>query len=156
VPGGAQVGGAVTLARESHTNPNEDFTESVQGTVHDLFLAGLVPSGLDARYSSLNVFEMEFAPGGVDSGMCVGAFPVSLQPCGTGIKTLWILDPQTTVFSIPYLAVISAATTNFQYPYSLTTLFPGVQLFTAPLLPYNLSPALSAHQLWGVVSGVLP
>jgi hypothetical protein len=159
VPGGAQVGGAVILAQESHTNPNEDFTESVQGTVHDLFLAGLVPSGLDALYSSRNVFEMEFAPGGVESGLCVGVavFSVSLQPCGTGVKTLWILDPQTTVSFIPYFAVISAATTNFQHPDSLTTLFfPGMQLVTAPLLPYNRFPALSAHQLWGVVRGVLP
>ena len=156
VPGGVQVGGAVILARESHTNPNEDFTESVEGTVHDLFLAGLVPSGLNALYSGLNVFEMEFTPGGVDSGLCVGVFPVSLQPCGTGVKTLWILDPQATVFFIPYFAVISAATTNFQHPDSLTTLFPGVPLFTAPLVPYNLFPALNAHQLWGIVHGVLP
>ena len=44
-------------------------------------------------------FETEYAPYGVDSGLCVGvamtAFQnekVSLQPCGVSARTVWILD----------------------------------------------------------------
>ena len=44
-------------------------------------------------------FEVEYAPYGVDSGLCVGVgttaaqnTPVALEPCGVSSKTVWILD----------------------------------------------------------------
>jgi hypothetical protein len=163
VSGPAQLGGAVIFAPESRTNPGEDFEVSDVATVHQLFLAGLFPSGLDALYSSLNVFEIEFTPGGINSGFCVGVgstpgfgTPVTLQPCGTTVKTFWIFDPQITLGSAPYYALINGATTNFKHPYSLTALFQGLPLITAPLLPYSFPPTLFAHQVWAPVYGVLP
>jgi len=162
VPGPTQIGGRVILGQENGTNPGEDFRLEFEGTVHDYFLAGLISSGLDALYSSLNVYEMEYAPGGVDSGLCVGAFPVSLQECGTStLKTVWIFDPQQTGFGT-FDALINLATNNPQHPDSLTAVLPGLAPVTLPLatnffpsLPIALQP-LVEHQLWGVVYGVLP
>jgi hypothetical protein len=47
-------------------------------------------------------FEIEYAPGGVDSGLCLGAATtaishegVTLQPCGVPSKSVWSWTPTT-------------------------------------------------------------
>jgi hypothetical protein len=157
-----QVGDPVIMARASGTNQGEDFVLSDNGTVHDFFLAGLMSSGLDALYGNLEVFEIEYAPFAVQTGNCVGvgATPglgtqVTLQPCGVTVKTTWIFDPEKTSTG-SYDALINGATnSSFQHPYSLTTLLPGLPLFTAPLEP-TFPATVFAHQLWGQFRGVLP
>ena len=160
VPNGAQLGGAVIYAPESRTNTGEDFRFTDTATVHEYFLAGLLPAGLDALYSSLNVSEFEFTPGGLNTGLCVGAFsgvfPVSLQPCGATAKTLWIFDPRITLGFAPYDALINGATNNPKHPDSLTAVRPGQPLITVPLRPYSFPPMLFALQVWTPVHGVLP
>jgi hypothetical protein len=158
----AQVGDPVKVASASGTNQGEDFTLSDEGSVHDFIAAGLMSSGLDALYGNLQAFEIQYAPFGAGSGFCVGVgaipglgTPVTLQPCGVSAKTTWIFDPETTSAG-SYDALISGATnSDFQHPYSLTTLLPGVPLFTAPLEP-GFPAAVFAHQLWGQFQGALP
>src|SRR5205814_7569329 len=50
--------------------------------------------------------ELEYAPFGVDSGLCLGTATtaihgegVSLQPCGLSSKTVWIADVGGTKFA---------------------------------------------------------
>ena len=157
-----QVGEPVIVARASGTNPGEDFVLSVQGVVSDFVAADLMSPRLDALYSNLIVAEIEYVPSGVPTGFCVGVgatpglgTPVTLQPCGVSVRTTWIFDPETTSTG-SYDALISGATnSNFQHPYSLTTLLPGLRLFTAPLEP-TFPPRCLRTSLWGQFQGALP
>jgi len=113
---GEKVGQPIILFRSANFDPALDWSISFQGTVADFFAAGLVSAttalhyGCDAAttgfaggtcntFPNLNAFEIEYAPFGVDSGLCMGvaatAFNdegVTLQPCGVSAKTVWIVD----------------------------------------------------------------
>ena len=75
-------------------------------------------------------FEIEYAPFGVDSGLCMGvaatAFNdegVTLQPCGVSSKTVWIadiFDSQPDTLFNGYIPVINGSDTNFSQPFVLT------------------------------------
>ena len=126
---------------------------SFQGTVTDFFAAGLVSSALALHYGCIagvnfpncpfNVtsaagrdldylaFENQYAPFGVDSGLCLGvaatAFNdegVTLQPCGVSSKTVWVLDTLdqqfTTAWAHGYIPLINGSDTNFSQPFVLT------------------------------------
>src|SRR5580693_3191221 len=124
---GEKVGQPIILFRTANYDPALDWTVSFQGTVADFFAAGLVSSALALHYgcisgpggdfpncpfniagfnfpvtggsSDLLAFENQYAPFGVDSGLCLGvaatAFNdegVTLQPCGVSAKSVWIVD----------------------------------------------------------------
>jgi len=166
---GEKVNQPIILFRTTNFDPAEDWSISFQGTVADFFVAGLVNAatalhyGCDAAttgfaggtcsttkglgYPNLNAFEIEYAPFGVDSGLCMGvaatAFQdegVTLQPCGVSAKTVWIVDdatrpgaafgttrgfPVDTVPGTPgetpgYVPLINGSNTNFSHPFVLT------------------------------------
>ncbi len=158
----AKAGQPVTLAPASGANKGEDFWPDLVAPVGSMVVAGLVAPGLDALYSSLSVYEFQYAPAGKPTGLCAGVgttpgldTPVTLQPCGVNARTTWILDPQKTSAG-SYDALISGATNkNFSHPYALTTLLPRLPLFTDPLLTGAPAGVLD-HQLWGYVPGALP
>ena len=150
----------VTLARASAANRGEDFGITAQGQVEDFVAAGLVARGLDAPYGQLQAVEVEYAPKGAPTGLCLGTSsssslsPVALRPCGVNSSTIWILDPVTTSTG-SYNVLISGATNqNFQHPEALTAPEPNVQLSIEALA--SLSTAHLTHQLWGFTQGVLP
>src|ERR1700691_2211431 len=119
---GEKAGQPIILFRTANFDPAEDWTLAFQGTTADFFAAGLVSSAVALHYGCVpetapNVgnfpdcygqtavavndpaFEIEYAPFGVDSGLCMGvaatAFSgegVTLQPCGVSSKTVWIAD----------------------------------------------------------------
>jgi hypothetical protein len=187
---GAKVGQPVILFRTSNSDPAEDFTTSFQGTTSDFFAAGLVTSAVALHYGCTDAmfndcsprgftddpaFEQEYAPYGVDSGLCVGVAStavqnegVSLQPCGVSSKTVWILDlndsPQTMRDN--YVPLINGSDTNFSHPFVLTypkngfpTDKPRPQLFTQNLTGFSHgfgSPigSVQDNQLWGANFGV--
>ena len=158
----AKAGQPVTLAAASGANKGEDFWPDNVAPVGSLVAAGLMNHGLDALYSSLSVYEFQYAPGNKPTGLCAGvgtapglATPVTLQPCGVTARTTWILDPQKTSAG-SYDALISGATSkNFSHPYALTTLLPRLRLFTDPLLT-GVPAGVLDHQLWAYVPGALP
>ena len=102
---GEKVGQPIIQFRTANYDPAVDLTVSFQGTVADFYAAGLVTAAVKLHYGvapgGVNddpAFEIEYAPFGVDSGLCVG-WPhrcrgegVTLQPCGVSSKTVWILD----------------------------------------------------------------
>lgn len=162
VPGNAQAGQTVTLAAASKASSGEDFVASNQGLVRDFVDAGLMNHGLDALYGSLTAIQVQYAPYGAPTSLCVGVdttpgpgAPVTLEPCGKTAKTVWILDPVTTKAG-SFDALISGATaSDFQHPASLTALLPRVPLSTEPLVT-SASGALLGRQLWGYLIGALP
>jgi hypothetical protein len=183
----SKVGTPVILFRTSDTDPAEDFTVSFQGLTSDFFAAGLVSSAVDLHYGSNlpntndgfpddPAFEVEYAPYGVDSGLCVGVgssaaqgTKVALEPCGVSAKTVWILDTGDSVtIDEGYVPLINGSDTNFSHPFVLTypangypTDKPRPQLTTTNLTGFSgsfLIPVLGTvddSQLWGADFGVL-
>jgi|HubBroStandDraft_1064217.scaffolds.fasta_scaffold09846_4 hypothetical protein len=145
---GEKVGQPIILFRTANFDPAEDWTLAFQGTVADFYTAGLVSAdvalhygGLAAGFPNDAAFEDEYAPFGVDSGLCAGLAStavqgegVTLQPCGVSSKTVWIADtgngfalspnaplgdsPDTLLFG--YAPIINGSDTNFSQPYVLT------------------------------------
>ena len=145
--GGSKVGQPIILFTRSNSDAAEDFTVSVQGTVSDFYASGLVSPAVELHYGGakyLNITsntqvgqdevagEIEYAPYGRDSGLCVGvgtsrlpsvgSASVSLQPCGQDARTVWILDGVDICnnFAFGSAPLINGADTNFSHPSVLT------------------------------------
>ena len=76
---GEKVGQPIILFRTANFDPAEDFTVAFQGTVADFFAAQHGSARVALHYGGGAVgfpndpaFENEYAPFGVDSGLCVG------------------------------------------------------------------------------------
>ena len=201
---GEKVGQPNILFRTANYDPALDWTFSFTGTVADLFEAGLVsantalhygclagvnfttcpfniagfnfPSGAD---SNLLAVENQYAPFGVDSGLCMGvaatAFQgegVTLQPCGVSAKTVWILDTLdqsfTAAWAHGYIPLINGSNTNFSQPFVLTypasgfpTDKPRPQLLVTNLTGFSFhvgnlfGTGANGNQLWGATFGEL-
>ena len=201
---GEKTGQPIILFRTANFDPAEDWSVSFQGTVADFFAAGLVSSALALHYgciagvnfpncpfniagfnfptaksSDLLAFENQYAPFGVDSGLCLGvaatAFNdegVTLQPCGVSSKTVWVLDTLdqsfTTAWAHGYIPLINGSDTNFSQPFVLT--YPGAgfptdrprpQLFVSNLTGFSFhvgnlfGTGANSNQLWGATFGEL-
>jgi hypothetical protein len=197
---GEKTGQPIILFRTANFDPAEDWTLAFQGTTADFFAAGLVSSAVALHYGCIGgvnfptcfgfptatvndpAFEIEYAPFGVDSGLCMGvaatAFNdegVTLQPCGVSAKTVWIadiFDSPDTLFN-GYIPVINGSDTNFSHPFVLTypnnsvpTDKPRPQLVVTNLTgeshtspPFHIpGPELgtvNVNQLWGADFGIL-
>jgi hypothetical protein len=197
---GSKTGQPLILFRASNSDPAEDFSLAFQGTTADFLAAGLVSHAVALHYgciaegnssggnfpdcygsTTLTVndpaFEIEYAPYGVDSGLCMGTgavaaneTKVALEPCGVSAQSVWIADvfdsPQT-LFS-GYVPLINGSDTNFSQPFVLTypggaypTDKPRPQLFVTNLTGFsngtgNNPSGVNDNQLWGFDQGVLP
>jgi hypothetical protein len=126
------------------------------------------------QYGNYFVYEFQYAPFGVDSGLCVGipptaalanGVPVSLQYCGQSASTLWIADEREgETFGRGYVPLINGNNTGFSNPFVLTypqegypTDLPRPQLFIHTLETFQQGyPHVATQQLWGRVFGVFP
>src|SRR6202008_3073147 len=176
----------IILFRTANFDPAEDFTVAFQGTVNDFFKAGLVSAAVNLHYGGGAAgfpndfaFENEYAPFGVDSGLCLGvaatAFNdegVTLQPCGVSSKTVWVLDTLdqqfTHAWAHGYIPLINGSDTNFSHPFVLTypnqsfpTDRPRPQLVVTNLTGFSFhpgnffGPGATSDQLWGATFGEL-
>ncbi len=123
-------------------------------------------------------FEFEYAPYGVDSGLCPGVARtagsnegVTLQPCGVSSRTVWIADTADSpaTLSSQYVPLINGSDTNFSHPFVLTypsngypTDIPRPQLrvnnitgFSHGFPPGPELGTVDDNQLWGADFGVL-
>ncbi len=179
---GEKVGQPIILFRQSNSDPAEDFTISNQGLVSDFYAAKLVSAavalhygGLAAGYPDFEAYEIQYAPFGVDSGLCVGVgstavsgTKVALEPCGASSKTVWIKDYSNATLFGGYVPLINGSDTNFSQPYVMTypssgypTDMPRPQLFTTNLTGFSTGSrfnptGVNSNQLWGADYGVLP
>lgn len=192
---GAKQGQPIILWRTSNSDPAEDFTADFSGTTTaDFYAAGLVLPQVALHYGCIKgvnfpncgfngtddpATEIEYAPYGVDSGLCVGLATtahqgegVTLQPCGTSSKTVWILDINDSPATVThgYIPLINGSDTNFSHPFvldyphnSFPTDKPRAQLivtnltgFSQGLLPLGTPVAnVIDSQLWGADLGIL-
>jgi len=133
---GSKVGQPIILFRASNTDPAEDFTASgllnADGTAMTVSELNTIDPIFNAatlvHFSDKKVWEFQYAPNGVDSGLCVGVRstayqnePVTLQPCGFTAKTVWIQDDNLNnrdplSGATPF---INGSNTNFSQPFVL-------------------------------------
>ena len=197
---GSQVGQPVILFKTSNSDPALDWSLSFQGATSDLCAVGLVSALTCLHYGGAGHFlssarfcpdgtrnttgvcatpdlaavEIEYAPFGVDSGLCAGVAAtasqnenVSLQPCGVSGKTVWLIDDQTNVTGA-YVPLINGSNTNFSHPFVLTypnngypTDKPRPQLqvrnltgFTNPAnFNFPVISSVNSNQLWNAYFG---
>jgi len=183
---GEHVGQPIILFRQANFDPALDWTVAFQGLTSDFFAAGLVSAAVNLHYGNGSVvanddpaFENEYAPFGVNSGLCMGvaatAFQgegVTLQPCGVSAKTVWILDTFDQFSFITALRngvpLINGSDTNFSHPFVLTYPASGVptdkprpQLEVTNLTGFSqgtggpIVNTINSNQLWGATFGVL-
>jgi hypothetical protein len=187
---GAKVGQPLILFRTANSDPAEDFTVAFQGTVSDFYAAGLVSAALALHYGCIAgvnfpncaagvddpAFEIEYAPFGVNSGLCMGvastAFNdegVTLQPCGVSSKTVWVVDTLDTTIRGGYVPLINGSDTNFSKPFVLTypnirypTDKPRPQLVVTNITGFSQGTppqpelgTIDINQIWGADFGVL-
>ena len=193
---GDKAGQPVILFRTANSDPALDWTVAFQGTTADFYAASLVGPEVALHYGCIptvnfpNCYgqtsvsyddpavEIEYAPYGVDSGLCMGVAAtaveeegVTLQPCGVSAKTVWIadiFDSPSTLFS-GYIPLINGSDTNFSQPFVLTyptdgypTDMPRPQLqvdnitgFSQGFPPGPELGTVDDNQLWGADFGVL-
>jgi hypothetical protein len=176
----AKVGQPIILFKTSNSDPALDFTVSFQGTVSDFCAAGIVTNFTCYRWADLPAFEIEYAPFGVQSGLCMGvpttAFQgekVSLAPCGVSSKTVWIVDALDSILganSGRFAPLINGSNSNFSHPYVLTypkngypTDIPRPQLTVTNLTGFSQTVApflaivgtVDSNQLWSARFGEL-
>ena len=175
---GERAGQPVILFRTANYDPALDWTVAFQGTVADFYAAKLVSPALNLHYSALPAFENEYAPYGVDSGLCLGVATtavqgegVTLQPCGVSANTVWVLDYRDSwsIFNHGgYIPLINGSNTNFSHPFVLTypinafpTDMPRPQLIVTNLTGFSNGfgfpelGSVTSNQLWGANFGVL-
>jgi hypothetical protein len=156
---GSSVGTKVILFHKNNSDPGQDFTISEQGTVSDFYALGLVSPQVDLHYSADQAYEIQYAPYGRDTGLCVGTgstasngTAVTLQWCGVSSKTVWIKD--TANGRRGFTPLINGSDTNFSDPYVLTysgsaapTDMPRPGLFTWHLSTWSRG-MVDSTQLW--------
>lgn len=163
------VGNKLDLFDATNTNPGEDWTIDLQGSVWRMYYFGLVSANLALHYGHMPAFELEFTPLGVESGLCQGTAAaatngekVSLQWCGNDSRTIWVLDfrdasPTPGVF----VPVIAGSDTNFSDPQVLTTsgspyLASQPQLMTYRLQTYATGSVFDTQEWWAFPGEVGP
>jgi hypothetical protein len=91
-------GQQMVLQPVSSSDPSEDLKPR-GGLVSDFYAAGMVSAAVNRHYGSLRAAQLEYAPRGDASGLCVGLArtayegePLTLQPCTIPRRTVWIID----------------------------------------------------------------
>jgi hypothetical protein len=168
--GVAKIGQPMILARASSSNPAQDLLPSMAGLVSDFYHAGLVSAEVNRHYGNLRATQIEYAPFGVASGLCVGlataAFQgegLTLQRCSVSAKTVWIVDTadSPTTAAEGFFPLVNGSTTDFCHPFAMTyprhaypTHKPATQIRVRHLI--NNPADVPDRQLWGTAFGVLP
>lgn len=168
--GEARAGQPTGLTLASSSDSSEDFINPRPGTVSDYYAQGLVSREVNRHYGSLIASQLEYAPLGAPSGLCVGvaAKPfegeaLSLQPCSVPGRTVWIiatsLSPATAHAGL--FPIVSGATGDVSDPFAMS--YPRHVDTSKPLPPIRLrrlqfngiDHTLPGKQLWGVARGPL-
>jgi hypothetical protein len=166
----ASVGQPTGLNQASISDSSEDFINPHPGNVSTYYALGLVSADVNSHYGTLTASQLEYAPSGMRTGLCVGVASdpfeneaLSLQPCTVPGRTVWIigttLSPATAAAHL--FPIVSGATTDFSRPFAMS--YPRHIDTTRELPPIRLrhlqfegsDKTLADTQLWGVKSGPL-
>ena len=160
VSGGTAVAGqAVTLAAAAPST-TEDWKVDLTSNVAEFnaLAPGIISPTVVANYGSDTLYEFEYAPGGTNSGLCLGiasgprnGTKVTLRPCGQTARTLWVDDAAGEGGG--YAPFVSGSDTKYPAPYVLTAVKVG-GTFTTSALAVSKG-VVAKDQMWQLISGVL-
>jgi hypothetical protein len=164
--GVAKVGQPVILKRASSSDPSQDFLPR-GGLVSDFYAAGMVSADVNRHYGDLTAAQIEYAPFGMPSGLCVGLAAIAFQnegltlrPCTVPATTVWIID--TADYPAGYFTIVNGSTTDFSRPFAMT--YPRdqqaadqrIQQIKVRRLQFvSKEHTVRDRQLWGALFGVL-
>jgi hypothetical protein len=162
--GVAKVGQPTILYPASSSNPAEDLMPLApgKGLVSDFYAAGLVSADVNSHYGNLRALQLEYAPFGKASGLCVGlakaAFQnegLSLRPCSVPATTVFIIDPAVAPpTATGYFAILNASTTDFSHPFGMTYTHEPPARIRVDHLRLSKDGTVPDTQLWGAHFGV--
>ena len=124
--GRAEAGAPMVLDKASNTNTASDIVPHLN-KVSGFYAMGMVSSAVNAHYGSLFAAQLEYAPSGNKTGLCVGlADPayeyesLSLQPCTTPGSTVFIVDTPDAPAATPnYTPLVLGSTDDFVHPWTM-------------------------------------
>ena len=169
--GSSTVGQPVILEHASGSDTSEDLIPTGGHIVSDFYKSQMVSAEVNARYGSLKAAQIQYAPEGKPTGLCVGLSKVAyeneaatLEPCTVPVLTVWIIDtadsPKTAAAG--YFPIVNASTTDFTRPFAMSLLQAEigdretVHIYVAQLQFGSNDKTLADGQLWGAHFGVLP
>ncbi len=173
---GENAGQPIILFHTASSDSAQNWTVSSQGPTAQFYRSGLVGTAVAMHYGCIPgvnfpncygqtavavndpAFEIQYAPNGVDSGLCMGVAStavqdegVTLQPCGLSARTVWIADDfgSPSALSNGYIPLINGSDTNFSQPFVLT--------YPASGYPTDMPrPQLMVDQITGLSQGSPP
>jgi hypothetical protein len=102
-----------------------DFILLNEGTVQDFYNAGVIGRAVGLTWPKNTVYEFEYAPAGVQSGLCLGTpktaadgVAADLENCGVNAQTTWI--PLAIDDIRGFEPVTNGTDTNVNTPFVLT------------------------------------
>jgi hypothetical protein len=170
--GVANVGQPVILKEPSGSDPSEDLLNRPGPHVSDFYAAGMVSAEVNSRYGNLVAAQIEYAPSGSGTGLCVGLATVAyqnegltLQPCSVSATTVWIIDtpdsPATVADHI--FPIVNSSSTDFSNPFAMSLRQDEIasDVHTLQIVARRLQFRSGDHllpdsQLWGALFGPLP
>jgi hypothetical protein len=126
--GVVEVGQPVILkAPASASDPSQD-TIPHRRPVSEWYADGMVSAAVNAHYGSLPGVQIESAPYGMPSGLCVALASIAyqnealtLQPCNVPNLTVWVLDTPDSASTAPaWFPIVNASTTDFGRPFAMS------------------------------------
>jgi hypothetical protein len=166
--GVAAVGQPVILKRASSSDASEDTVANLM-PVPAFYAAGMVSEGVNEQYEDLSAAQIQYAPNGVRTGLCVGLATtayenegLTLQPCGVPAVTVWIIDTDDSraTAAAGYFPLVNASTTDFDHPYAMhlsrnevVSANQLLQIRVRRLQFLGPERSLPDRQLWGVHRG---
>ena len=164
--GAARAGAPMVLSRASSTNPASDIIPHLN-TVSGFYASGMVSAAVNQHYGPLYAAQLEYAPYGHATGLCVGLAhpayenePLSLQPCTVPGSTVFIVDsPDAPAATPAYTPLIVGSTTNFVHPWTMVYYGNPTDRPTPRIrvsrLERTQSGAVPIDQLFGIAHGIL-
>jgi len=164
----AEVGQPVILDQATSSDPAEDLMPH-GGLVSDFYAAGMVSARVNHHYGNLRAAQLEYAPRGLGTGLCVGLDEapyqgqgLTLQTCSLPGRTVWIIDTpdSPTTAADGYFPIVSAATRDFVHPFAMDyrRARPGSlrgQIRLRHLVFDDVDHTVPDRQLWGNHVGVV-
>ena len=170
--GVATVGQPVILKEPSGSDPSEDLLNRPGPHVSDFYAAGMVSAEVNSHYGNLVAAQIEYAPSGSGTGLCVGLATVAyqnegltLQPCSVPGTTVWIIDtPDSPATAADHIfPIVNGSTTDFSHPFAMSLRQDEVasgdhilQIIARRLQFRSGEHVLPDSQLWGALFGPLP
>lgn len=155
-PGGATAGQGIILARTAEFSA-EDFMLRDEGTVASFYSDGILGPAVGQTWPSDELYEYQYAPDGMQTTLCLGlavtaanGTAVSLQPCGSSARVLWIALSTDRIGS--YQPLINGSDTVTSTPYVLTAGQVGGVLTTTEM--YLSAGSIAPSQMWESRFGV--